>query len=192
MTRGKSLFLAAIVALGSAGSAVADVLREAMATQALAYAIREPPDAAATRGRPKPVAGSHLRSVRPRRSEIDRLILTKATAVGLNPALVQALVRVESGYDPKARSPKGALGLGQLMPGTAALLAVADPLDPEQNLDGSVRYLATLLWEFGDLRSALAAYNAGPDVVRRRRPVPRETVVYVENVLREFRRLVRR
>jgi len=104
---------------------------------------------------------------------------------GVDPALLRALVRQESGFDPAARSGAGAVGLTQLMPGTAASLGV-DPTDPAQALDGGARYLRQQLDRFGgDERKALAAYNAGPGAVARFGGVPpyTETQNYVQRVL---------
>jgi len=109
---------------------------------------------------------------------------------GLDPALVLAVVGVESGFRSSAVSPKGAQGLMQLMPGTSRELGVADPLDPEQNLDGGVRHLGALLTLYeGDLTRALAAYNAGQGAVARHGGVPpySETRAYVKKVLSRFR-----
>ncbi|MEW5762278.1 MAG: lytic transglycosylase domain-containing protein [Bacillota bacterium] len=100
--------------------------------------------------------------------------------------LVEAVARAESGLNPRAVSPAGALGLMQLIPGTARALGVADPFDPVQNVEAGARYLRQLLDRFGgDLRLALAAYNAGPGTVERYRGVPpyAETRAYVEKVL---------
>lgn len=108
---------------------------------------------------------------------------------GLDPALVLAVVAVESGFQPGAVSPKGAQGLMQLMPATARELGVSDAFDAEQNLDGGARYLRALLEQHrGDLRLALAAYNAGPGAVKRHGGVPPypETRRYVEKVLRRY------
>lgn len=107
---------------------------------------------------------------------------------GLDPRLVFAVVEVESAYRPTARSHKGAVGLMQLMPATAAQLAVDDPYDPEQNVRGGTAYLARMLDRFGSLELALAAYNAGPEAVDRHGGVPpyRETRRYVERVLRLY------
>lgn len=90
------------------------------------------------------------------------------------------LVQQESGWQPSALSHKGAIGLAQLMPGTAAVLRV-DPHDPQQNLEGGARYLAIQFREFGSWRLALAAYNAGPGAVKKYGDVPpfEETTNYV-------------
>ena len=109
---------------------------------------------------------------------------------GLDPELVIAVVSVESGFRAQALSPKGAQGLMQLMPGTAASLGVEDAFDPEQNLDGGVRHLGQLLAQYdGDVERALAAYNAGEGAVHRHHGVPpyRETRAYVKKVLERYR-----
>ena len=107
-------------------------------------------------------------------------------------ALFQALVKQESGFNPRARSHKGAIGYAQLMPGTAARLGV-NPHDPSQNLDGGARYLLAQLQTFNSPMLALAAYNAGPGAVQKYRGVPpyRETRDYVIRVLAERDRLLR-
>lgn len=104
---------------------------------------------------------------------------------GLDEKLLHALVIVESGYRSDALSPAGAGGLTQLMPGTAAAFGVRDRFDPEQNLSGGAEYLARQMLRFGDLRLALAAYNAGPGRVARLGRVPdiAETRAYVVSVV---------
>lgn len=104
--------------------------------------------------------------------------------------LYRANIEIESAYNPRAVSHTGAIGLGQLMPGTARALGV-DPNNWQQNLDGSARYLAMMLAEFGDVRLALAAYNAGPDAVRKYDGIPpySETQNHVQRVLAVFNRL---
>jgi soluble lytic murein transglycosylase-like protein len=104
--------------------------------------------------------------------------------------LYRANIEVESAYRQNALSSAGAIGLGQLMPATARDLGV-DPRDPLQNLDGSARYLAMMLREFGDPRLALAAYNAGPDAVHRHNGIPpyKETRNHVTRVLAVMARL---
>ena len=115
-------------------------------------------------------------------AEID----AAAASNGIDPALLKGLVSQESGFDPSARSGAGALGLTQLMPGTAASLGVTNPLDPVQSLQGGARYLRQQLDRFGgDERLALAAYNAGPGAVARYGGVPpySETQNYVNSVM---------
>ncbi|PTX41808.1 transglycosylase-like protein with SLT domain [Gemmobacter caeni] len=104
--------------------------------------------------------------------------------------LFQALVRVESGFNPDAVSSAGARGLAQLMPDTARALGVAID-DPHENLDGGARYLLAQIAAFGSLDLALAAYNAGPDAVRQYGGIPpyAETRAYVARVHAEFERL---
>jgi soluble lytic murein transglycosylase-like protein len=123
----------------------------------------------------------------------DVRVLARATAqrYGLDPDLVLAVVAVESNFESGAVSKKGAQGLMQLMPATAGDLGVQDALDPATNLDGGARYLQALLRLYrGDLRKALAAYNAGPGAVARHGGVPpyRETQEYVRKVMRQYRR----
>lgn len=111
---------------------------------------------------------------------------------GLRPELVHAVILAESRYDPRALSHKGAMGLMQLMPGTARRYGVADPWSPSDNVDGGVRYLRDLMRQFEDLELALAAYNAGENaVLRYGRAIPpfAETEVYVERVKGFYGRL---
>jgi len=121
--------------------------------------------------------------------DLERLAEEAARRHGLDPALVRAVVAVESGFQPEAVSPKGAKGLMQLMPATARELGVADPFDAAANLDGGSRYLRSLLARYeGDLAKALAAYNAGMGAVARHRGVPpyAETRRYVQKVLGRY------
>lgn len=109
----------------------------------------------------------------------------------LDPDLVNSVIRAESGFNPKAVSRKGAMGLMQLEPQTAAQLGVADPFDPATNVDGGTRYLRELLVRYDfDLIKALAAYNAGPQRVEQYHGVPPyyETQAYVARVVRDFNR----
>lgn len=103
---------------------------------------------------------------------------------GIPVPLFHALINQESRWNARAVSPKGALGLAQLMPPTAAALGV-NPHDPVQNLEGGARYLKTMFLKFGNWRLALAAYNAGPEAVERHAGVPpyAETTHYVATVL---------
>jgi soluble lytic murein transglycosylase-like protein len=113
-----------------------------------------------------------------------------AGRAGIAPALLGALVQAESAFRADARSHAGAIGLGQLMPGTARELGV-DPHDPQQNLDGAARYLRAQLDRFGSVELALAAYNAGPGRVARAGGVPRitETQQYVQRVTANYQHL---
>ncbi len=137
---------------------------------------------------PQPAAshGSQAAAV-PR--QLGPLIRQAARRHGVSPDLIRAVVAVESGFDPRAVSPRGARGLMQLMPATAAELNVYNVYDPAQNLDGGTRHLRGLLDRFdGDLRLALAAYNAGSEAVRHHGGVPPypETREYVRKVLQRL------
>ncbi len=117
--------------------------------------------------------------------EIDRLVEQTASRFRVDPELVHAIIRVESDYDPKAISRKGAMGLMQLVPATAQRYGVENPFDPKQNLEGGVNYLKYLLDLFGgDLGLSLAAYNAGEHSVQRSGGIPAfsETRNYVHKV----------
>ncbi len=113
---------------------------------------------------------------------------TAAKQAGVDPFLFDALVEAESGYNPMARSRVGALGLAQLMPATARELGVENPFDPMSNLQGGAKYLSKMIAEFGDLPTALAAYNAGPGRVREAGGVPdiAETKAYVERIMSAY------
>ncbi|MEZ5290453.1 MAG: lytic transglycosylase domain-containing protein [Vicinamibacterales bacterium] len=123
-----------------------------------------------------------------RSAEFDPIIDEHAAQHGVDPDLVRAVIQVESAFNPRALSPKGAMGLMQLMPATAAELGVGNPFDPAQNIGGGVRYLKHLLTRYDDkVELALAAYNAGPGAVDRYgQSVPpyRETRDYVRKITR--------
>ena len=112
------------------------------------------------------------------------LIDTMATRHGVDPHLVRAVIQVESGYQPRARSSKGAMGLMQLMPRTARQYAVRNPYDPTANIEAGIRHLKVLLDRF-ELSVALAAYNAGETAVERFGGIPpyQETRNYVSRIL---------
>ncbi len=133
------------------------------------------------------VAYSKLRSMsKPDRSRFYGIIDNTALKYRMDPALVRAVVRAESDYDPRAVSSAGALGLMQLMPGTAQDLSVTNPFDPEENVRGGVQYLRYLLDRFnGDTALALAAYHAGEQTVDRHNGIPpiEATQTYVKRVL---------
>lgn len=119
-------------------------------------------------------------------SRFDNLIYGMANLYDLDPALVKAVVHVESAFNPQATSHCGAMGLMQLMPGTAERFGVAQPYTPEENVRGGVTYLKMLYDRYsGDVRLALAAYNAGEGLVDQRRAIPQisETQQYVRRVM---------
>ena len=128
-------------------------------------------------------------TTRPRKSstraQYDDLIEHHAANHGLSADLVRAVIQAESGFNPRAVSPRGAIGLMQLMPATARELGVSDPFRPDDNIRGGVSYLAQLVARFDqNLELALAAYNAGPGNVERYGAVPpfRETRAYVKKI----------
>ena len=139
-----------------------------------------------------PAAASHKavpKGSADRRAELWPDVQQTALAHGLDPALIDLVIRMESGYNPRAVSPKGARGVMQLLPSTARAYGVADIFNPKENIRGGVRYLRDLLGRFdSDVRLALAAYNAGPDAVERHRGVPPypETRNYVRAILSAY------
>ncbi|MCK5534329.1 lytic transglycosylase domain-containing protein [bacterium] len=116
----------------------------------------------------------------------DSLIKKISTKYQLDPYLVKAVIKVESNFDPYSISHKGASGLMQLMPKTAVYCGVRDIFDPEENIEGGIKYLS-YLWDIfeADLKLVLAGYNAGPNKVRKYKGIPpyRETRNYVKKVL---------
>ena len=137
---------------------------------------------------PRQGGGDALRAMERRRDAVAPKIERIAEESRLSPELIHAVVRAESAYDPDAVSRKGAVGLMQLMPATARELGVADPFDIEQNIDGGARYLRQMLDSYGgDVKTALAAYNAGPGAVEKyggQIPPYQETEQYIDRVLR--------
>ncbi|MNS67149.1 Soluble lytic murein transglycosylase precursor [compost metagenome] len=132
------------------------------------------------------VAGASARPGVPMGAELEAMIGRVAAKHGVPDWLVRNVVKAESGGNPIARSPVGAMGLMQLMPGTAAELGVSDPFNPAENLDGGTRYLRQMLDRFGgDVAKAVAAYNAGPGAVEKHGGIPpyAETQAYVKRVL---------
>lgn len=131
-----------------------------------------------------PVGGGRLPSSVP----YSRWINQAAAKYGIDPALVAAVIKQESDFDPKAVSSAGAIGLGQLMPATARELGV-DPWNPQQNIDGTAHYLANMLQTFGgNVTLAIAVYNAGPGAVEQYHGVPphAQTQQYVQLVLSNY------
>lgn len=129
-----------------------------------------------------------------RSAKYDRVIDRAAHAATIQPALVRAVIVVESGFNPRAVSKRGAIGLMQLRPSTARRYGVTNIYDPAQNIRAGARFLGDLMVRFGsNLELALAAYNAGEGAVERYgRHIPpyRETLNYVPSVIRVYRRLL--
>jgi soluble lytic murein transglycosylase-like protein len=122
------------------------------------------------------------------RIDLSELIRQEAANNDLDPRIIYLIIKYESGFNPNATSRTGAMGLMQLMPGTADSLGVNDAYDPYENVAGGAKYFKTQLDRFGDLRQALAAYNAGPGAVENAGGVPNipETINYVENIAGEY------
>lgn len=145
------------------------------------------PTASGRAGAPRAVSPLPSMATPPLPSQLRGVVQAASRANAIDPALVQAVMGVESAYKVNAVSPKGALGVMQLMPGTAARFGVRDVFNPQDNIYGGARYLRYLLNLFGnDLELALAAYNAGENAVIRagyRVPNYPETKAYVPKVL---------
>lgn len=187
----------ALLCLGVAAPAGADTLYRYVDEQGVIHFSNQPNDpryvavrhfgSGGSLWRPQP---SRRSAWRPRNiTAYDDLIAGEAQRNGLPPALVKAVIAAESSFDPGAVSHKGAQGLMQLMPQTAAQLGVDDPLEPASNVRGGAGYLRAMIDRYGDLSRALAAYNAGPTAVDRYGGVPpyRETRDYVDRVLTYYR-----
>ncbi|MCI5167154.1 MAG: lytic transglycosylase domain-containing protein [Candidatus Electrothrix sp. GM3_4] len=122
-------------------------------------------------------------------TRFDKHIRYAARAHKVDPMLIKAIIKMESAFNARAVSPKGAQGLMQLMPATAKDLNVKDPFNPRENIYGGTKYIKWLLKRFnGDVRLSLAAYNAGPARIRKKK-IPRipETIAYVRKVLRQYK-----
>jgi soluble lytic murein transglycosylase-like protein len=177
--------------LGGGGSVVLPV-RELKSAEALAatpppaeeVSVALPPAADVETASCDPLTDAQLR-------RWDELAARTARKYDLDEALVRAVIAVESCGDPGAVSPKGAVGLMQLMPKTAKDYGCADPTDPEANVDAGCRHLARLSDKLGDLALVVAAYNAGEGAVEKAGGVPRfrETQAYVRDVVRHVTRL---
>jgi soluble lytic murein transglycosylase-like protein len=140
----------------------------------------EPPSAA-DQDRSSPASEAPARGPGP----YEEIIAAVSQAHGVDPMLVKALIQVESNYKPGARSPKGAMGLMQLMPSTAREYKVRNPFDPKANIEAGIKHLKGLIDRFKGVELALAAYNAGEGAVKKFNGIPpyRETRNYVSKIL---------
>jgi soluble lytic murein transglycosylase-like protein len=190
------LSLATILCLVTGGAAHADIFTFTDSAGVIHYSnvpvdsryerlIADPPPPST------PQQGAELRA---KAAVFSDLIDEAARHAKVSPALLRAVIAVESAFDPRAVSPKGAQGLMQLLPATARRYGVNRPFDPRDNLRGGASYIRDLLKRYGnDLELALAAYNAGEDAVDRHgRTIPPfpETQAYVPAVLRFYRRFL--
>ena len=188
-----SLALAVLLGASPAGARGDDEVRRYVDEEGVVHLSVQGGTNASSAARQRPAAsrgGSGGETDEVRRLRISPLVTEAASYYGLPEALVLAVIRVESNFHPLAVSRAGALGLMQLMPGTARAMYVKDPFDPRDNIFGGCRYLRLLINRFdGDLVLVLAAYNAGENAVLKRDGVPySETAGYVRLVLRHYDR----
>lgn len=187
MSRGLLIIAALCASVGSAQADVFEFMPDGTMVQRGLPPAADPAPAVARRSAAVPASRAQYRAL------AEEVALAHAggpgpRAAGLDALTFQrvfvALVRQESGFNPRAVSHAGAQGLGQLMPGTAKLLGVTDSFDPHQNLNGAARYLTQQLARFKDVRLALAAYNAGPHRVQQYGGIPpfTETRNYVASI----------
>ncbi len=190
-------------ALAASGAASADIYSYVeKGRTSIVFSDTRPPDGRYKiykKDRIQPTAVRPVQRVRPvliygsaTRAQYSSQVLAAAKETSVEPALIHAVISVESGYNPAARSHAGAVGLMQLMPQTAERYGVTNRLDPEQNIRGGARYLRDLKALFANnLQLVLAAYNAGEQAVVKygnRVPPYRETAAYVPRVLRLYRK----
>ena len=170
-----------VLTLRGGGEVTCDkTLIEKIVADEVPYPEPEPPSAPTNAEQASQAARNLLE-----RTPYGEIISAVSEANGVDPMLVRALIQVESGYKPHARSPRGARGLMQLMPATARLYNVRNLYDPRANIEAGIKHLKSLLDRFGDVKLSLAAYNAGEGAVKKFNGVPpyRETRNYVSRIL---------
>ncbi len=186
------LVLAAAILSSSASANASSAVYRFVDDRGVVHFSNAPADRRYELVQPRPRYERNARRTQPRlpiNYGYDSLIVREARANNLEPALVKAVIAAESNFSPFAVSRAGAQGLMQLMPQTAAGLGVEDPFHVRENVSGGSRYLREMLDRYGDLKRALAAYNAGPRAVDRYRGIPPypETEAYVKRVLAYYR-----
>ncbi len=150
-----------------------------------------PPVAPAVVARPRDQKSAQLKPQNLKPQDLNEVINTISDRHHIDPDFISSVIHAESGFNPRAVSPKGAQGLMQLMPGTASKLGVSNAFDPRANVEGGTRYLTELLQRYNfDVVKALAAYNAGPLRVQQYGGVPPyyETRAYVARIVRDYNR----
>jgi soluble lytic murein transglycosylase len=191
---GTFCFLIIVAAALSAGNSFGEALYSYIDENGVQHLTNIPPvgyvrDLKITGSIPTPLPSPSADSTKPRSQVYDPIIEKYASDYQLDPSLIRSIIAAESGFNEKAVSSKGARGLMQLMPATAARLGVKDSFDPEENIRGGVRHFRSLMDSFGNnLTLSLAAYNAGENLVQRLGRVPdfKETRDYVESITRRY------
>lgn len=148
-----------------------------------------PPPEPVSAPAPAPAAAAAIQPVAPAKVDLDQVVRDASSKRQIDPDFINSVIKAESNFHPRAVSPKGAQGLMQLMPGTAARLGVNDPFDPRANVEAGTAYLSELLALYNnDPIKALAAYNAGAHRVEQYHGVPpyRETRAYIARIVKDF------
>lgn len=185
MIRSVSLFLCVVMLLLPAGQGIADVYMYIDSDGVVSFTNTPTSTDYKLYIKEKPIKLQRVYSTK----KYDHLILKAEQKFGVDFSLIKAVIKVESGFNPKAVSKKGAKGLMQIMPMNYKSLSISDPFDPEENIMGGTKYLNKMLQRYKKkLPMALAAYNAGPQAVDRYRQIPpyKETQNYVKKVMQLY------